>query len=99
MTIWDKIYKHYQKTGKSYASIKANLNPDFIKFVQNSNFPNNRVLDIGRGIGNYLKFLKSKKFDISGIDSSETAIKIAKDLLNDSADIKVADMYSIKLAK
>ena len=38
-----------------------------------------KTIDLGCGIGNYAIYLASRGFDVTGIDFSPTAIKIAKE--------------------
>lgn len=97
MTVWDRIYKHYRKTGEPYANIEAPLNPTFLDFVESANLPSKRALDIGSGTGTYLKHLQDKGFEVEGIDSSETAVAIAKKLLGENAKVTLADMYAHQL--
>lgn len=93
MTIWDKIYKNYKKSGEEYATLSKGLIPEFISFINENNFTVKKVLDIGCGNGKYLKFLKELSFDISGIDSSPTAIEMCKETLGQEVSLTLADMY------
>ena len=76
-TIWDKIYKDYEAGGAAYATLSRGLNSDFMEFVQKTDFPVKSAFDIGHGTGHYLVWLKTKGFEVAGIDSSETAHKMA----------------------
>ena len=76
MSVWESIYKNYQNGGPAWASLKDSLHPDFLKFVEQSDFKIRSALDIGCGDGRYLMFLKQKGFSITGLDSSPTAISI-----------------------
>jgi 2-polyprenyl-3-methyl-5-hydroxy-6-metoxy-1,4-benzoquinol methylase len=97
MTTWDKIYKSYLKGGEAYATLSREMNPLFKKFIENKEFKLKRVLDIGCGDGRHLKFLQAKGFKTDGIDSSETAVDMAKKLLGDDSDIKCADMFEFNI--
>lgn len=93
MTIWDKIYKNYQKTGQKWATLQEDVMPEFVDFIKNNKFFSKKSLDIGCGLGKYLVFLESFGFGACGIDNSETAIKTTKKLLNREDDIVLADMF------
>ena len=99
MTTWDKIYKNYQQGGAAWASLAEDIYPQFIKFIQETNFKDKNVLDIGCGTGNYLKLLQSLGFKTTGIDSSQTAIQMTKKLLADDSKIEYADMFKYQIAK
>jgi ubiquinone/menaquinone biosynthesis C-methylase UbiE len=55
MTIWDNIYKNYQKGGEAWATLSEEIHPLFKQFLSQSNFELKHVLDIGCGTGKYLK--------------------------------------------
>lgn len=59
MTIWDKIYKNYQKGGEAWATLSEEIHPLFKQFLSKSNFELKHVLDIGSGTGKYLKILQA----------------------------------------
>jgi len=93
MTVWEKIYKNYQKGGPAWATLKDGLHPSFVEFMEQTNFEIKNALDIGCGDGKYLLFLIKKGFKITGLDSSPTAISIAKKVLGQSGQFIVADMF------
>ena len=99
MTIWDKIYKEYKRAGKAWASLGEEIHPFFKEFLKNSNFKLKSVFDIGCGDGRYLKLLQLSGFKIAGIDLSETAIDLAKVILDNKSAVIVADMYHYKILK
>jgi len=99
MTIWDNIYKNYQKGGEAWASLSDEIIPDFKDFLEQNNFFQKTVFDIGCGTGYYLKFLQLLGFKVAGIDSSETAVDITKKNLNQEADIFCADMFDFVIPK
>lgn len=92
-TQWDKIYKNYQKDGKAYATLGTSMLPEYINFIEKTNFPVKSVFDIGVGNGKYLTYLEKKGFTIAGIDNSETAIEMTKKILKNSDNIKLANMF------
>jgi len=92
-TIWNDIYKSYLAGGKAWASINDELHPDFLSFIKNSTFSQKTALDIGCGTGKYLHHLLNAGFEVTGLDSSEAAIKMTRKLLNDQGRFIVADMY------
>jgi len=93
MTIWDTIYKNYQHGGQAWASLKDGLHPAFLDFIEHTNFEVKNALDIGCGNGKYLLFLNKIGFSITGLDSSPTAISMAKKAAKNSGHFIVADMY------
>lgn len=100
MTIWDDVYKNYQKGGKAWASLSEEIHPLFKQFLSQSNFEFKHALDIGCGVGKHALFLVSNGFKVDGIDSSPTAVKMTKDLLGKKAgSVKVADMFKFRIAK
>ncbi len=98
-TIWDKIYKDYENGGEAWATLSEGIHPLFKKFLAQSNFKLKRVLDIGCGTGKYLKILQAGGFKTEGIDSSETAVKMAKKLLGDEGVILCRDMFEFPIPK
>jgi SAM-dependent methyltransferase len=93
MTIWDKIYKNYQRGDPAWATLKEGLHPSFTEFIEQTDFEIKNALDIGCGDGRYLLFLRKKGFRITGLDSSPTAISMANKLLESSGQWIVADMF------
>jgi len=93
MTVWDKIYQDYKKGGEEYATLKKGLIPEFLEFINNHDFQSKKVLDIGCGNGKYLVFLKTLGFEVSGIDSSPTAVEMTKESLGGDSTILCANMY------
>ena len=96
-TVWDSIYKDFENGGKAWASLKDDIHPTFISFLKKNKFVKKSVLDLGCGEGKYLKFLKELGFKVAGIDSSPTAIKMAKKKLGKDAKLILGDMYSVDL--
>ena len=93
MTVWDKIYQDYKNGGEEYATLKKGLIPEFLEFINNHDFKLKKVLDIGCGNGKYLVFLKTLGFEVSGIDSSPTAVAMTKESLGEESIILCASMY------
>jgi 2-polyprenyl-3-methyl-5-hydroxy-6-metoxy-1,4-benzoquinol methylase len=92
MSVWDRIYKNYQRGGLAWASLKDGLHPTFIEFMEQADFEIKNALDIGCGEGKYLRFLMQRGFRITGLDSSPTAISMAKEIAAPSGQFIVADM-------
>ncbi len=97
MTIWDNIYKNFQKGGEAWATLSEDVNPRFKTFIKQHDFKTKSVLDIGCGTGKYLKFLQGNSFKISGIDSSETAVEMTKKILNDNSLILCKNMFEYEI--
>src|SRR3989339_1017126 len=99
MTIWDNIYKNYQKGGEAWATLSEETHPLFKQFLRQSNFELKHVLDIGCGIGKYLKILQVGGFKTDGIDSSETAVEMTKKILGDDSIIVCVNMFEFEIPK
>jgi len=99
MTIWDNIYKNYQKGGEAWASLSEEIHPLFKQFLKQSNFKLKHVLDIGCGTGKYLKILQAGGFKTYGIDSSETAVELTKKILGDESKIFCINMFKFEIPK
>src|SRR3989344_5487524 len=96
MTIWDDIYKNYQKGGEAWATLSEEIHPLFKQFLSQSNFEFKHALDIGCGTG---KYLKSDGFITDGIDSSKSAVEMTKKILNDDSMIVRANMFEFEIPK
>ena len=87
----ENVYKKNKQINKyPYSSIVSNI----FKFTHKRD--NKKILDIGCGTGNHLKFLAENNFDTYGIDISPSAVNISKDFLfknNLQANVKVSDSY------
>ena len=57
------------------------------------------ALDIGCGIGKYLKILQAGGFKTDGIDSSETAVEMTKKILNNNSKILCVNMFEFEIPK
>ena len=99
MTIWDKIYKNFQKGGEAWATLSEEIHPLFKQFLNQSNFELKHVLDIGCGTGKYLKFLQASGFKTDGIDSSKTAVEMTKKILGENSEISVVSMFDFEIPK
>jgi SAM-dependent methyltransferase len=98
-TIWDNIYKGYLAGGPAWASLNDELHPEFLSFMDRTIFPVKYALDIGCGSGKYLKYLQQQGFRVAGLDSSESAISMARELLNNQGELIMADMYEYSYPK
>lgn len=92
-TTWDKIYKEYQISGKTYATLNEGLHPSFVSLITTGEFKLKQALDVGCGTGKYLKFLEENNFEVTGIDSSKTAIEMSKNCLSPNSKLHLMDMY------
>lgn len=97
-TIWDKIYRDYESGGEAYATLSRGLEQDFIKFVESNDFPVRKAFDVGYGTGHYLVWLKTKGWRVGGIDSSETAHKMASKAAGQD-DLVLGSIYKYDLPK
>lgn len=99
MTIWNNIYKNYQKGGEAWATLSEDIHPLFKEFLNQSDFKLKHVLDIGCGTGKYLKVLQAGEFKTSGMDSSEAAVEMTKKVLDNNSDIACANMFEFEIPK
>jgi cyclopropane fatty-acyl-phospholipid synthase-like methyltransferase len=100
MTVWNDIYKNYQKGGEAWATLSEGVHPLLKQFLSQSNFEHKHVLEIGCGTGKYLKYLAGLGFQTDGIDSSPAAVKMTKKLLDDkTSSVKKADMFKFDIPK
>lgn len=99
MTIWDSIYKNYQKGGEAWATLSEEIHPLFKQFLSQSDFEIKSALDIGCGTGKYLKILQAGGFKTSGIDSSETAVEMTKKELGNDSSILCVNMFEFEIPK
>ncbi|MFA5021493.1 MAG: class I SAM-dependent methyltransferase [Patescibacteria group bacterium] len=99
MTVWDKIYRDYQKNGQGWATLGKDIHPFFKKFFRQSKFKNKMVLDLGCGEGKYLRLLDQFGFTVLGIDSSKTAVKMANQVLAGKSRAKLSDIYRYQIPK
>jgi len=97
MTVRDNIYKNYQKWWEAYATLKRWLIPWFIEFIEKSHFKKKSALDIWCWNGKYLVYLKNIGFEVSGTDSSETAVEMTKTAIGNEWDIMYKDMYEMDI--
>lgn len=97
-TVWDKIYKEYQKGGPAWYTLSRGLDEDFKSFVEKTNFPVKIAFDVGFGTGYYLVWLKTKGWEVGGIDSSETAHKMASESVGQN-DLILGSAYDCDIPK
>lgn len=95
MGTWDDIYKSYKTRGEIWATLDGKIDPYFLDFLGTHSFPTASVLDIGCGEGKYLAALQSLGWDVHGVDSSPTAVAMAKIRLNKNEEIKIGDMLTL----
>lgn len=71
--IFEKIYEK--------GAVWTELNPpkELINLIESKNIKPCKVLDVGCGEGFYAIYLAKKGFEVTGIDISENAIKLAKE--------------------
>ena len=92
-TVWDQIYKDYQKGGQAWATLEGGLEKHFKDFVERTDFSKKWAFDIGYGTGQYLQYLKLRGFKVFGIDSSPTAQEMAEKSLGQNLGLLCGDMY------
>ena len=95
---WDNIYRNYQKGGEAWASLGDDIHGSFISFLKRTKFVKRSVLDLGCGDGKYLKLLQELGFQVSGIDSSPTAIKMARRTLGKKVVLRVKNIYTTPIS-
>jgi ubiquinone/menaquinone biosynthesis C-methylase UbiE len=90
MQNWDLIYKQH---GTWLQEPHEDMPQVVSLFLQRGV---KKVLDVGCGAGRHVVYLSTQDFEVSGLDSSEEAIKMNRKALkkmNLSADLRVASMY------
>jgi len=95
--VWDKIYRKYQQGGPAWASLSDGIHNSFISLLNRAKFKTKSALDLGCGNGKYLKFLQEFGFSVSGIDSSPTAIRMARRALGKKAKLRMSNIYVARL--
>lgn len=98
MTIWNNIYKNYQKGGEAWATLNEGLIPRFIEFVEKNVFTERKAFDIGCGTGKYIIYLQKIGFETIGIDSSETAVIITKEKTKNN-NIECVNMFEYEISE
>ncbi len=93
---FQKVWEELRREGKHLTKYPYDSVVSFVFRYAPKNKPRNQVnvLDVGCGIGNHLWFLAREGFNAYGIDGSETAVKLATELLKEfgvSADVRVFD--------
>ena len=74
------IDKIYQKVPLDKIPWNIETPPnELVELVRKENIRPCKTVDLGCGVGNYAIYLASKGFEVTGVDSSPTAIKIAKE--------------------
>lgn len=75
-----ELDKVYRKTPLNEIPWNIETPPNqLVELVDGGKVKPCRTIDLGCGTGNYAVYLASRGFDVTGIDVSKTAIKIAKD--------------------
>jgi ubiquinone/menaquinone biosynthesis C-methylase UbiE len=88
MKDWDALYKEkgiVQEKPSKFV-IKA------VEFLKKQNLE--KILDLGCGTGRHITYLLQKGFRVYGCDSSENALKIAKEIIPE-AEFRTCDMTSL----
>jgi SAM-dependent methyltransferase len=89
MPDWEEIFKE-----KGYVFVDPHQDISRISTIFHENNVK-RIMDLGCGTGRHLVFLAQEGFDVSGFDSSETALELAKKWLEEEsleADIRHSRM-------
>ena len=93
-THWDKLY---QLPPDTIPWEIATPPRELIEVIASMPINRGAALDVACGTGNYSKYLARCGFEVTGIDFSETAIKIAtKRFGKESAHFKVGDVRHLK---
>ena len=73
---WDKYYKSYPLAALDWELGKRR--PILVEYVKKGFIIKGKVLDLCCGAGTNILYLAESGFDVTGIDISRSAIKIAK---------------------
>ncbi|MDD2696985.1 MAG: methyltransferase domain-containing protein [Candidatus Pacebacteria bacterium] len=90
----EKTRNDYNLIADDFSTTRSSIWPETQSLLDKYFFPGERVLDLGCGNGRYFEYLKEKRVNYSGVDSSEKLINIAKNKYPE-ADFKVADALNL----
>lgn len=107
MKYWDKYnIEDSMAEGNTFTNLGAYKQNAYYKKVEeilNSCFnPGDSVLDVGCGVGKWVRHLLQKKVNCIGIDSSEVAIEMAKAQLKEIArenSVRIGDAVRLEFKK
>jgi len=93
---FQKVWEDLRKNGKHITKYPYDVVVSFVfrYYPKNKHKHEVNILDIGCGVGNHLWFLAREGFNAYGIEGSETAVQLARELLKKfgvKASINVGD--------
>lgn len=75
-----KITKNaYNAIAKKYYDVYKDDTSDFLYIDKLLKFCNNKILDLGCGMGHYSKYINKKGFEVVGVEFSKSMLEIAKE--------------------
>jgi SAM-dependent methyltransferase len=77
---WEKIFQ--ERKFETYYPFDEVVSFVFRNFPKDKQRSEVKILEIGCGLGNNMKFMSEEGFDVTGIDVSETAINRANEIFN-----------------
>lgn len=98
MTNKEQTMNAHNAIAKQYYELYKDDKSDLAYFDEFLSTCEKRVLDLGCGMGHYSKYMKSKGFDVVGVDFSKQMIKIAKKTCP-KTKFHVADICDLKVLK
>lgn len=95
---WEKIYQRFQRgKGEKWATLSEKCHPLFEERFKRCPGDGKKVLDIGCGTGKYLYALQQNGFEVEGVDSSKTAVRLARKLLGKEVRVHLEEMFDFQL--
>ena len=97
---WDESYKHHDFKELPWETVKPDK--ELVRILKESKIVKCKVLDIGCGAGTNSIYLAEEGFDVTGVDISSTAIKIAKKRAKEArvkVRFSVGNAYNLKFPK
>ena len=76
--------------------LRSTLFMDTADYIEHAVPPNKKVLDVGCGVGDLVKYLGDREFDASGIDPSADAVRIASERGLNVAQSTLEDLAASK---
>ncbi|MBR7172780.1 MAG: class I SAM-dependent methyltransferase [Clostridia bacterium] len=98
MTNKEQTMNAHNAIAKQYYELYKDDKSDLSYFDEFLSTCEKKVLDLGCGMGHYSKYMKSKGFDVVGVDFSKQMIKIAKKTCP-KTKFHVADICDLKVLK
>jgi len=97
---WDETYKHHDFKDLPWETVEPDK--ELVRVLKEKKIVKCKMLDIGCGAGTNSIFLAKQGLDVTGIDISQTAIKIAEKRAKEAGvkiKFSVENAYELKFSK